>query len=48
MSQELYLLDAEDTFLLVDHQPRRLEPLEQDPQMLPMLLQGAGADDNVV
>jgi hypothetical protein len=48
MSRALYLLDAEDAFLLVDYQPCRLEPLEQDPQMLQMLLQGAAADNNVI
>jgi hypothetical protein len=39
MSQEFHLLDAKDTFLLVDHQAVRLEPLEEDPQMLHMFLQ---------
>ena len=46
VAQKFHLRHSENTLLLVDNQPRRLEPLEQDPQVPPMLGGGVAPDDN--
>ncbi len=48
VAKEFHLRHSENTLLLVDDQPSRLEPLEQGPQVPPMLGSGAAPDDNII
>ena len=48
VAQKFHLRHSEDTLLLVDDQARRLEPLEEGPQVPHVLGGGAAPDDDII